>query len=111
MDISQQEIEQINEKVMQDAIMYDNQLKDMKLRQNLITDELNICKDTIAKSQDEFDREKIKINLDNLEEVDKLKGEVVDLNEDKNRINDEKYQQAEVIDKKTDEIQRLEIEL
>ena len=49
--------------------------------------------------------------MDNLEEVDKLKGEVVDLNEDKNRINDEKYQQAEVIDKKTDEIQRLEIEL
>ena len=61
------------------------------MKTNLITDELNICKNTIGKSYDEFEKEKIKINLEHLDVVDKLKDEINELTEDKNKINDEKY--------------------
>ena len=81
------------------------------MKSKFVNEELSLTKNQLEKIQSEHDEESAKKSIEHEKAVEKLKVEVEELTEDRNKISDEKYAQEAVIDKKQAEIEKLTIEL
>lgn len=89
-------------------MMFNKTLEGMHNEQNLLKQELNYAVDAVDKIKQDQEKEIMKIKLEHLDATDKLKSELYDITEDKNKIQDLKFALEEKIQQQQDIIAQLD---